>query len=192
MAKKSKKKAKKSPKPAAKKAATKAAKKAVVKPQAKTGQKPAGKPAKKAAGKPAKLPSGPTPVTTGGGPSPMEIGADLVTLFNAGKWAEIEAKWHSPKIQSIEGVGVSMAWHGAAGVRAKSEGWVADNTIHGATAEGPYVGATGFTVKFVMDVETKSTGKRQQMVEVGVYTVEQGAIVREEFMYFVPATPARA
>jgi hypothetical protein len=36
-----------------------------------------------------------------------------------------------------------------------------------------------------MDVETKSTGKRETMNEVGVYTVQNGKIIREEFMYGV-------
>ena len=55
--------------------------------------------------------------------------------------------------------------------------------MHGASAEGPFVGATGFAVKFTIDLETKSTGKRETMTEVGVYTVKNGKIVQEEFMY---------
>jgi hypothetical protein len=38
-----------------------------------------------------------------------------------------------------------------------------------------------------MDVETKSTGAREWMEEIGVYTVKDGKIVREEFMGFAPA-----
>ena len=83
----------------------------------------------------------------------------------------------------IEGVGVEMAWVGEKAVRAKGEEWMNDHEIHGATAEGPFVGATGFAVKFVMDVTTKSTGERRTMNEIGVYTVEDGKIVIEEFMY---------
>jgi hypothetical protein len=34
-----------------------------------------------------------------------------------------------------------------------------------------------------MDVEEKKTGNRRTMREVGVYTVENGKVIREEFMY---------
>lgn len=159
-------------------------------------KKPAAKkPAKKAAPKPSKAPSkrpvkkakasvtAPKAVKTGSGLSPLEVGKDLVSMFNSGKLGEIEAKHWSPKIVSVEGVGVSMAWSGKAAVEAKNQGWMMDHVIHGASAEGPYVGATGFAVKFRMDVETKSTGERTTMEEIGVYTVQNGKIVREEFMY---------
>ncbi|QOJ01884.1 MAG: nuclear transport factor 2 family protein [Phycisphaeraceae bacterium] len=108
-------------------------------------------------------------------------------MFNRGLFAEIEDTWwDKKKIASVEGHGVGMAWVGLKAVRAKNDGWVAEHAIHGASAEGPFVGSTGFTVRFKMDVETKATGQRQVMDEVGVYTVENGKIVREEFMYLIP------
>jgi hypothetical protein len=55
--------------------------------------------------------------------------------------------------------------------------------LHGASAEGPYIGASGFSVKFAMDVEDTTTNDRSLMEEIGVYTVQNGKIVREEFMY---------
>lgn len=138
---------------------------------------------KKAAAKPkAAVPAeNPSKVSTGRGPSPGEIGKDLVALFNRGQFKEIENKYWSPQVVSVEGMG--MAWHGRAAVEGKNEWWSSQNTIHGASAEGPYVGASGFAVKFRMDVEEKATGKRTEMDEVGVYTVLDGKIVREEFMY---------
>lgn len=131
-------------------------------------------------------PLAPVPISTGKGDSAMDVGTNLVRMFNAGEWktGAIEKKYWSPKIVSIEGIGTAMGWHGAKAARAKGEEWVRDNVIHSCSAEGPYVGATGFAVKYVMDVETKSTGKRQTMVEVGVYSVLKGKIVQEEFMYF--------
>lgn len=125
----------------------------------------------------------PRPVKTGKGKSPREVGAEFVTLFNAGKIEDIETALWSPKVVSVEGMGVSMAWHGRPAVRAKNRDWGATHKIHGSTAEGPYVGASGFVVKFVADVEDTTTGQRSTMEETGVYTVERGKIVREEFMY---------
>jgi len=123
----------------------------------------------------------PVAVKTGPGMSPMEIGSKLVADFNAGKM-NLNEMW-SPAIVSIEGVGVSQGWHGRKAVDAKNAWWASEHVVHGASAEGPFVGATGFGVKFVIDVETKSTAKREMMTEIGVYTVKNGKIVQEEFMY---------
>jgi hypothetical protein len=154
---------------------------------AKKSSKPAKKASKKAAKKQVMLDSlAPIPVSTGKGAPPVEIGTRLVKMFNEGRFTEIEdAFWDKKGIASIEGVGVNLAWVGLKAVRAKNEGWMSDNVIHGASAEGPFVGSTGFAVRFKMDVETKSTGQRRIMDEVGVYTVEDGKIVCEEFMYAV-------
>ncbi len=153
------------------------AKKAAKKTAKKASKRGATKPAGKKAG------GGPRPVSTGKGPTPMEIGADLVAMFNRGQMDEIVRKWYSPKITSIEGIGANFAWDGLKATIAKGEEWMSDNVIHGASAEGPFVGSTGFAVRYKMDVETKSSGKRQMMDEVGVYTVRDGKIVQEEFMY---------
>jgi hypothetical protein len=131
----------------------------------------------------------PRAVTTGKGAGPAEVGADLVAMFNRGEFAAIEEKWWSPKITSVEGVGVAMAWEGRKAVVAKNKGWMETNAIRSARAEGPFVGASGFAVKFWMDVEEKTSGKRTEMEEVGVYEVKNGKIVREEFMYGTMKTP---
>lgn len=170
--------AKKSKKPAAK--AKPAKKPPAKKPAKKTlAKKPAAKPAA-----PAKL-TGMHPVTTGNGPSALDVGKDIVSMFNRGQMAEIEAKYWSPDVASIEGLGVNLGWFGQKAVREKNEGWMKDHVIHGAAAEGPFVGSSGFAIRFKMDVETKSTGKREMMDEVGVYQLHNGKIVREEFMYGV-------
>jgi len=165
-----------------KKATMKSGKKAAAKPAAKKAAKKA---SKMAAGK--KDPHAPVPVNTGKGASAAEIGRDLVAHFNAGKNdAELWAKHFNLKaLESIEGAGVGMKWVGGKAVEAKNQWWIADHVVHGARAEGPFVGSTGFAVRFTMDVETKSTGTRETMNEVGVYTVQNGKIVREEFMYGV-------
>ena len=146
------------------------------KKKSRSKKSPAKKPARRVSTEPVK-------VSTGRGPSALEVGTDLVAMFNQGLMQQVDDKWHSPKILSIEGAGVSMGWSGRKGVRAKGDQWMANHTIHGASAEGPFVGASGFAVRFRMDVETKDTGKREMMEEIGVYTVQNGKIVREEFMY---------
>lgn len=163
--------AKKSKKPAPKATAKKASKR----PAKKSGgaKKPA---AKKAAT------SG--PVATGSGLSPLEIGKRVVADFNAGNFGINDELW-SKAIVSIEGLGVGMGWYGRKAVDEKNTWWSSTHKIHGASAEGPYVGSTGFSIKFQMDVEDTEKNERMTMIEIGVYTVAKGKIVTEEFMYSV-------
>jgi hypothetical protein len=126
----------------------------------------------------------PRPVKTGKGASAMELGQRLVAMFNSRTpdeqiWRELFSK----TFQSVEGMGMEMMWEGVQAAKAKADWWHQDHTVHAASAEGPFVGSTGFAVRFTMDVETMSTGEREVTQEVGVYTVRDGKIVREEFMY---------
>lgn len=162
----------------------------------KTSTKPAPKSAKKssrvavkesAASAPA-YPGNPEPINTGKGPTSEQIGKELVANFNAGKW-ELNSKLWSKDLVGIEGGG--MLWKGYKNVELKNKFWSKGNTPLGGHAEGPYVGATGFSVKFRMDIKDNSTGRRTIMEEIGVYTVLNGKIIQEEFMYG-SMTPAEA
>ena len=117
-------------------------------------------------------------LASGKGATPREIGESLVALFNAGKADEAERTWYHRKIESIEADG--SVFEGVKGVAEKSAWWTSRNTIVAAKAEGPFVCSTGFTVLFTMTVET--AGARSDFREAGVYTVEKGRIVREQFM----------
>lgn len=143
----------------------------------KAARKPAAKPAKKAP----KAPAGPETIKTGKGPGPREVGSRLVELCNAGRHKDVESELWSPKIVSIEGTG--QAWHGRAAVDGKNQWWTSENEVLGMSAEGPYVGATGFAVKFRIQFRQRASGQVCDMTEVGVYTVLNGKIVQEEFMY---------
>lgn len=148
----------------------------------KAKKKSSRRPAKKA-GDATKASGGMFKVGTGGGATPAELGQKLVDAFNRGKGDELIATLWSPKIESIEGVGVGLGWRGVKAVRAKNDEWSATHVVHGASAEGPYVGSTGFAMKMRIDVEDKTTGNRRTLEEIRVYTVKGGKIVREEFMY---------
>lgn len=182
------KKAKKASRKAAKRPAKKATKRSTKKttkkksaPRKKTAKRSAKKTAKKAPAR-KKAARGPRTISTGRGPGPKELGAELVKLFNKGTDEEvIWKKLASPRLVSIEGMG--MAFDGLPAVRAKAKGFYEQFAVRGAVAEGPYTGATSFAVKFRIDVEDKATGDRRVSDEIGVYTVRNGKIVQEEFMY---------
>jgi SnoaL-like domain len=146
------------------------------------------KPAKNArkrapAAKPQPVLGGPFPVTTGAGLSPLEVAKQVVTLLREGRSGEVEQLWFDPAIESVEGVGASVAWRGKSAVLDKYRAWEADHDIHEMQVEGPWVGATGFAVKYRVDLSQRSTGQRHQMEEIGVYTVRDGKITREEFHF---------
>lgn len=122
-------------------------------------------------------------LSTGKGATPAEIGRSLVDLFNTGKSDEVEKRWHHKKIESIEGDGTIFL--GRKGIAEKNAWWYGAFEVHSAKAEGPFVGATGFTVHFTMETSPRSgdqAGVRSTAREVGVYTVAKGKIIREEFM----------
>ena len=131
--------------------------------------------------------AGPKPVKTGKGPTPLEVAKQFTDLLRAGKYAELEQRWLAPGIESVEGHGAAMSWKGKKNVLAKYRAWEAENEFVDAKIEGPWVGATGFSVKFVGSVHHKTTGQRHPMEEIAVYTVRDGKVVREEFHFAVSA-----
>lgn len=162
------------------------AKKSAKKSSKKTAKKASKKPAKKAGKKASKKASAkalaPKPVKTGKGHTPGELGAVVVAHVNKmGNDAELWKNHFHPGFVSIEGQG--LAWKGRKAVQKKCEEWIAAHQVHACKASGPFVGATGFGVLYDMDVEVKATGQRMKMQEVGVYTVKNGKVVQEEFMY---------
>lgn len=126
---------------------------------------------------------GPFPVTTGAGLSPLEVASQVVALLRTGRTEEVERLWLDDAVESVEGVGASILWRGKPAVLGKYRDWEADHEIHQMKVDGPWVGATGFAVKYQVDVTQKSTGQRHQMEEIAVYTVRDGKITREEFHF---------
>lgn len=73
---------------------------------------------------------------------------------------------------------------GRAGIQAKHDWWDANTEVHSFTADGPYLhGADRFGVIFEADVTMTNSGERWQMKELGIYTVKDGKIVKEEFFW---------
>jgi uncharacterized protein YbjT (DUF2867 family)/ketosteroid isomerase-like protein len=70
-------------------------------------------------------------------------------------------------------------------IMAHSEQLTADIEIHGVTADGPFVehGGRRFGVRFAFDETYRPTGRRRTATKFSLYTVHDGAIVREEVYY---------
>jgi len=67
-------------------------------------------------------------------------------------------------------------------VRGKTEWWEKNMEVHSAKVTGPFVARDTFVVQFDIDVTEKASKKRMQMSEVGIYTVKDGKVAREEFL----------
>jgi ketosteroid isomerase-like protein len=120
-----------------------------------------------------------------------KVGKKLVDLCKAGKNIDAINTLYSPDIVSIEAMGskeMPAQMKGIDAIRGKNQWWVENNEVHSAEVRGPFPNEDRFAVHFHYDTTPKSgpmKGKRTSMDEVGVYTVKNGKIVREEFFYDV-------
>ncbi len=117
-----------------------------------------------------------------------EIGKQLVSLCQEGKGLEAVDALYDEKIVSIEAQGsdeLSARMEGIEAVRGKNSWWYDNHEVHASSASGPYCGhrEDQFGAHFEMDVTFKPTGVRQKLVEIALYTVSDGKIVQEEFLY---------
>ena len=118
------------------------------------------------------------------------VAQKFVELCNQGKNFEVMETMYAPGIVSIEASGEQVS--GKEPVIEKSRKWGAVNTVHGEKVRGPYyataTGAAGrssgqFAVHFTFEITPKSTGQRIAMEEIGLYTVENDLITREQFFF---------
>lgn len=117
--------------------------------------------------------------------TPSEVAKAFTDLLKAGDHQAAAARFNAPDIVSIEAMDGPMARvEGTEAVKAKGEWWYANHEVHSVTAEGPFVNGNQFAVIFGMDFTTKATGVRtKDSKEIGLYTVRDGKIAEEKFMY---------
>ena len=114
----------------------------------------------------------------------QELANDFVAMLKDRRDHEAGEKYNADDIVSYEAMDGPMAeMRGKDALRQKGEWWVANHEVHDGKVEGPYVNGDQFAVRFTYDVTVKETGKRMQMDEVGLYTVKDGKIVSERFLY---------
>jgi hypothetical protein len=76
---------------------------------------------------------------------------------------------------------------GIEAIKGKNEWWFANHEVNAMEVTGPFAGHRDdqFAVKFDIDVKQKATGQRIQMSEVALYTVKDGKVAQEEFLYLM-------
>jgi hypothetical protein len=98
--------------------------------------------------------------------------------------------FYAPEMVSVEGDGKEYV--GKQPVIHKSEVFQGTNTIHSQDLRGPFfsgdANATSgrFGVYTAIEFSPKAGGKRVKHEEVGLYTVKNDAVTREEFFYEGP------
>jgi len=118
----------------------------------------------------------------------LEIGKKYVALVKEGKNEVILSELFTQDTVSIEAgapPGQDRAAKGLEAIKGKSKWWRDNHTVHSAEVSGPYPNDDRFAVRFVYDVTHKPSGKRFSMDEVGLFTVSNGKITKEEFFYTV-------
>jgi len=108
------------------------------------------------------------------------VAREFVELCNQGKNFDVMRTMYAPDIVSVEADGAQTV--GQTPVIHKSEVWQTNKTIHAETVRGPFFnGPNQFAVHFTLEVTPEATGKRVTLEEVGVYTVADDKITREQF-----------
>jgi len=116
----------------------------------------------------------------------MEIASKLMELCSQGKNMEAHATLYAEDAVSVEAFampGGEQEARGLAAINAKGDWWFANHEVHSAAMTGPWPHGDRFVIGFQYDVTNKPSGKRMKMDEVGLYTIKNGKIVREEFFY---------
>jgi ketosteroid isomerase-like protein len=117
----------------------------------------------------------------------LDVAQQYVELCKQGKSAECLDKLYDKDAVSVEAVsppgGGDRIASGLDAIKAKGKSWGETNTVHKAEVTGPFPNEDRFAVRFTFDVTNKPSGQRMTMDEVGLFTVKNGKIAREEFFY---------
>src|SRR5262245_61966630 len=115
-----------------------------------------------------------------------DVGTKLVELCRAGKNVEAVNTLYAADAVSVEAMSspeMPAVTNGRDAIRGKNEWWYANNEVHSGDVRGPFPNGDKFAVIFAFEFTPKAgqwAGKRQKMEEVGLYTVKDGKIAREE------------
>ena len=115
-----------------------------------------------------------------------EIAQELVDKCRAGAPDQALNTLYADDAVSIEAMappGMDATSRGKAAIVGKNQWWRDNHDVSGAQIEGPFINGDQFAVHFTMDVTVKASGNQMHMTEIGLYTVKDGKIVEERFLY---------
>ncbi len=115
-----------------------------------------------------------------------EVADQLIAMCREGKFVAAVEALYADDVVSVEAVGfggMPRDMRGKEAVKSKNAKWFENNVMHSATVTGPFVSPERFAVIYAFDRTNKASGERGQLSEVAVYTVVDGKIAHEEFLY---------
>lgn len=118
------------------------------------------------------------------------IAAKFMELCNTGKHFEFMRTFYAPEMVSVEADGKEFV--GKEPVIKKSEVFQGNNTFHSQQILGPFflgdanASSGKFAVYIALEFSPKAGGKKVRHEEVGIYTVKNDIVTREEFFYDGP------
>jgi ketosteroid isomerase-like protein len=115
-----------------------------------------------------------------------EVGKKYFALIKEHKHEECLNELFAKDAVSVEAgapPGGERTAKGVEAIKGKSKWWNENHEVHKAEMFGPYPNDDRFAIRFLYDITNKPSGKRLTMDEVGLFTVENGKIVKEEFFY---------
>ena len=118
--------------------------------------------------------------------STFEIAKKYVELSKTHQNQVLLETLFSPDVVSVEAAampGLQAEVRGVKAVAEKGQQWLANHEVHSAKVEGPWPHGNRFVVRFSYDATHKPSGRRFQMEEAALFTVDNDKIVREEFFY---------
>jgi len=129
-------------------------------------------------------------VTTQTQTSPaLQIAHEIAQLCRQDKNLEAIEKFYSKDIVSIEVCGneeMPARMEGIDAIKGKNKWWLENHEVHDGQTLGPFPHGDRFILFFNYDITPKTgpmAGKRMKIQEAGLYTVEDGKVVKEEFFY---------
>ncbi len=115
------------------------------------------------------------------------VAAKFMDLCSAGKHFDFMHGFYAPEMVSVEGNGAETV--GKAAVIRKSEIFQGNNAIESQDLRGPFfcgdaeASSGKFAVYTAIEFTPKAGGPRARHEEVGLYTVKNDVVTREEFFY---------
>src|SRR5262245_20432878 len=119
--------------------------------------------------------------------SVQSVAGKFMELCKQGKHFDVMRTMYAPEMVSVEGNGKETV--GKEAVIRKSEIWQGANAIEGQDLRGAFfcgdasASSGRFGVYSSVSFTPKSGGSRQTHEELGLYTVKNNLITREEFFY---------
>ena len=110
-----------------------------------------------------------------------QMAKDFTQAVAEDRAEDYQAYWADDIVSLEPNDGPMSRCEGREALQEKHAWWNNNAEVHSASADGPYVFGDQFAVNYEMDVTMD--GERNRMKEIGLYTVRDGKIAEERFLY---------